>query len=486
MIESLFLYACLRTYWLYGKRCENLPAPYTGHSPHFPQSIANSIVANDCNVSSGDLTILIMKLSSLILKIIFKLAIKVAQNCHATSAPLTNDQMQPLTNTTSITPAETYNTAVLSHYPIIIYQALALTNLVLFPSLLFTSWIPTFNQFNNATQHCPSFVETGLNVITQYQPQTSCDLSAYQWQKFSWAKPFLIMIMTNLTQLQISKIFIDFTRLTQSGVSFSHKIRCIKAFFKKWSKIATPLLSLTFLIELPLITTLFMLACSQYPAGVTQLLSDITTTGLNRVDNNGQVKMALYQLDLNLITIDQKNFYAITVMQIFALPFILTTYLIDYCFNHYRTSRVLENLSSNLSRFTQLASIIGISIPIIATLIFSISAILVTPTASCYLDNFLNLFKSLFSTEPFHIIPGKNQACSLPSLASTQGTTMLMTVLLTESLILFPASILILSSFLSLLLPKALQPRIMIKNSLFKEPSTNPERKISEQETVQP
>lgn len=470
LIESLFLYASLRTYWLYGKRCENLTAPYTGHSPQFPQTIANGIVANDCNVSSGDLTILMMKLGCLVLKIIFKLVLKAGQQYYSTPGSHTNDRMQPLTQAQSTAPPETPNIPVLAHYPAAIFQALALTNLVLFPSLLFSSWIPTFNQFNNATQHCPNFIETGLDVITQHQKQSTCDLNAFQWQKFSWAKPFLILVIANLVQLQISKIIIDLIRLTQANQNLNNRAQCVKPFFKKLTKTAAPLLSIAFLIEVPLITTIFVLSCSQYPGGLTQLLTDITTTGLNRVDKNGQVKFALYQLDLHLITIDQKNFYAITVMQIFALPFTLAASLIGYTFNHYRISEPLKNLNINLSHFTHLASLIGILIPCITTLIFTISAILVTPIEPCYLDNFLNVFNPLFSTKSFHVITGNNQACSLPTLATSQGTTMLMTVLLTESLILIPSSALILVSLLSLLLPKAAQPSYIKYLSLFNKP----------------
>jgi hypothetical protein len=415
---------------------------------------SNQVLAYDCTASSSDSVILILKTLAFLLKVLVKLA---ANKCHvySTAQPVGVEE-RLLNNELPIVP-EKNKLVFLSQYPRYIYQALLVINVTMFSTLTFTSWIPTFNKFSISNTNCPDFIATCWGSLLPSNPvDKNCNSEMYQWQKFSWAAQFLVMVVVTFSIYQVFKIAHDSMRLCFDAESVKNKCKSpLKLWHQVESRIALPATVLLFSESLALSHLLVVSSC-KFPGGINKLVENYFTTAFKKIDSNGFIDKDFTRFTINLTKLDQEIFYGLVLAQIFALLLSIMLFILIKC---KMTHAAIQNMTSNVGKYLRNSiELIATAAPIITSLLFFSAAIIGNFTETCFLDNF---FHSLFNISPKEsqkILAGDKKACNLYSLSAYQGSAILQTVLLLELLFAMPTAVFSIATVLDLLCKKHAQP----------------------------
>ncbi len=215
LAETAFLATSLLYYYRIYKRCEAFKTPIIPGNKLFPMAASNRVLAYDCTASTSDSVILILKSVAFALKITIKATI---EKCSAYCDKQNNSDDYTALSDQLVVTHKRIKPAYLTEYPRQIYQALLLIDIPIFIILTFSSWLPTYNQFNASNKNCPNFYTTCWNSL---QPNSTlnidCNTEMYKWQKFSWAAEFLFMVVVTFVIYQIFKIAHDLNKLCRKA-----------------------------------------------------------------------------------------------------------------------------------------------------------------------------------------------------------------------------------------------------------------------------
>ena len=443
--ETAFLAVSLLYYYRMFKRCQSFVTPVNAVNSTFPMTTSNRVLAADCTASSSDSVILILKALAFALKIVVKLA---ANRCQPYRLVPQTDAVELLLVREQGNKVGTPQWVFMSKYPREIYQALLGVNIVMFVSLLFSSWLPTYNAFTSSNTDCPDFFSTcWQSLVWQQSISDQCNTQWYQWQKFSWARQFLVMVVVTFSFYQTAKIVHDALVLSEcTGRSriFSAGRTCWR---RMESQMALPAMTLLFSESIAL-AYLLLVSTSKYPRGLAQLGVDYFSVAFRKVDSRGALSKTFTTFTIDLTKLDQKIFYGIIAAQLFALP---VSAILSFFIKKYQSPAQIHVLSHNVGRYLR-GSIekIASAAPVITTVLFFSAACIAHLTETCYLDNFFHTLWEMFTPSSETILTGDKHNCSLYSVSAYQGSAILQTVLLLELLFALPTAALSLGTVLAL------------------------------------
>ncbi len=470
--EAAFLTFCLVYYYRIYQRCKPFKTPYPmRNTSSFPMQTSDQVLSYDCTASSSDSAILVLKSASLILKLIVK---EMLWRCRSKNSPpstyaISNEKQRSLLKSRPVKITETRPKPCLS-YPRQLYQLLLLFEISAFIFLLFFSWLPTFNQFNPSTKHCPDFITTGWRCLSlKTSIDADCDTEAYKWQKFSWAEEFLWLVVLTVSVYQISKITYDALQLKYTDQQLKIKF---KGFLQKAkifeAKLALPCTAILYTQSIAIFTVLAQ-SCFKFPGGFYKLIKNFFTIAIIKVDVNGRVTREFTEYTISLTQVEQQNFYG----AIATLPIILISSLILATIIYLsRTNDEIKNLTANSGAYLRRhISNIALITPFIATILFGISSAIVNQHDKCYLANTWNSLRNLFNTKSEQIVTGSNQSCNLYSVSAVQGSVVLQTAILAEILLALPLALFSTFTIADVLLKNCSWWRSLKKLSFFNNPA---------------